>query len=284
MIGGGMIVAVALCIGIASNNKTEAVANIGGDKDGTRVTVEYVQQQDIEAKISSSGKLEAVNTKTIYLNAANKIAVLHKEIGDEVKQGELLITLDQEAEIKTQNELEALQKQLDAEKKALGILKGKSSEAEILSAKATLAELKDAKESAKNNIQDAKIKLENLNRKLKESKEDLEVNQALFEVGSVAQSELDDLEDTVRETEEQIEQQQNSITLSENSLTTLDAKMNTAQYNLDLLENKVSLLNLERTLLADAICNCLFRGHHYLYFSLPAAHAAHLYFLFCRWR
>lgn len=250
MIGGGMIVAVALCIGIASNNKTEAVANIGGDKDGTRVTVEYVQQQDIEAKISSSGKLEAVNTKTIYLNAANKIAVLHKEIGDEVKQGELLITLDQEAEIKTQNELEALQKQLDAEKKALGILKGKSSEAEILSAKATLAELKDAKESAKNNIQDAKIKLENLNRKLKESKEDLEVNQALFEVGSVAQSELDDLEDTVRETEEQIEQQQNSITLSENSLTTLDAKMNTAQYNLDLLENKVSDANKQQQIAA----------------------------------
>lgn len=240
IIGGGIVVVMILCIGIASKNKPDTETNIGGDKKGTRVTVEYVKEEDIETKISSSGKLEAVDTKTIYLDRTNKVVILHKEIGDEVQEGELLITLDKEAAIRTQNELEALEKQLEAEQKALSVLKGKSSKAEILSASATLAELKDSRENIQNNIQDAKIKLEDLNKSLMDAKEDLEVNQQLFEVGAIAQSDLEDLEDQISDIKQQIEQQKNSITLSENSLTTLDAKISTAQYNLDLLENKVS--------------------------------------------
>lgn len=233
------VVAVA-CIGIAVKNKPDTQSNIGGDKEGTRVSVQYVKEDNIETKISSSGKLEAVDEKTLYLDTTNKVITLHKEVGDEVKQGDLLITLDQEAEIKTQNELEALQKQLEAEQKALSILKGKSSEGDILNAKATLADLKDSKEKAESSIRDAQMKLDSLNRNLKNMKEDLEKNQALLEAGAISQSEVDKLKDSVEDLNDQIKQQQSSIELSKNSLSTLDAKIQTAQYNLDLLQNKVS--------------------------------------------
>ena len=237
---GGIVIAMAVFAGIAINNKPDTEANIGGYKEGTRVTVEYVKEENIETKISSSGKLEAVDTKTIYLDAANKIAVLHKEVGDLVEKGELIITLDKEAEIKTQNQIEALEKQLAAEQEALNQLVGKGSQSEILSAQATLAELNDSKRSSQQNIKDAKIQLETLNKDLAEANKDLATNESLLEVGAVSQKEIDDLKTSIDKMEKDIEMQQSKITLSEQSISTIDAKIQTAQYNLDLLQNKVS--------------------------------------------
>lgn len=240
IVGGGILAVMVAFIGVAVNNKPDVDANIGGDKEGTRVTVTYVKQDDVETKISSSGKLEAVNTKTIYLDATNKINNLHKEVGDYVEQGELIITLDEEAEIKLLNELEALQKQLEAEKAALNQLQGKGSQGEILSAEATLAELDNSKRTAEQNIVDAKTALENLNKDLLEAKEDLTTNQQLLEVGGISQKEIDNLVDSIKQMEQDIKSKENKITLNEQSIATIDAKIETAQYNLDLLENKVS--------------------------------------------
>ncbi|MBE6022004.1 MAG: efflux RND transporter periplasmic adaptor subunit [Cellulosilyticum sp.] len=235
-----VIVVMIAFVGIAIKNKPDTEENIGGDKEGTRVTVTYVEQQNIETKISSSGKLEAVNTKTVYLDATNKIAVLHKEVGDTVKKGELIITLDKEAEVRTQNELEALEKQLAAEKEALNQLVGKGSQTEILNAQATLAELKDSKKTAEQNIKDAQVKLDNLNKDLKDNEEDLATNEELLQVGAVSQKEIDDLKDAIDTIKQNISQQESNIALSKQSLSTIDAKIQTAQYSLDLLQNKVT--------------------------------------------
>ena len=111
---GVIAVVMVSFVAIAIKNKPDTDANIGGDKEGTRVTVAYVQQDNIDSRISSSGKLEAVDTKTLYLDATNKVAVLHKEVGDEVKAGEVVITLDKEAEVKIQNELEQISLTVEA--------------------------------------------------------------------------------------------------------------------------------------------------------------------------
>ena len=240
---GVVVLVAAVFVGVAVKNKPDTQSNIGGDKNGTRVPVEYVKQDNIEAKISSSGKLEAVNTKTLYLDAVNKVLVLHKEKGDAVKKGDLIITLDQEAKIKTQNELDALEKQLAAQKEALNILKGTGTQGEILEAKAGLADLADSKEKALSAIKDAKIKLQDLNRDLQKTKKDLEANKQLLEAGAVSQKTVDDLVDAVEDMNQQISQQQDNIKLSEDSLKTIDAKTQTAQYKLDLLQNKVSDAN-----------------------------------------
>lgn len=240
MVFGTIILVAAVFVGVAVKNKPDTQSNIGGDKNGTRVPVEYVKQENIEAKISSSGKLEAVHTKTLYLDAANKIDILHKEKGDRVKKGDLIITLDQEAKIKSRNELDALQKQLAAQKEALNILKGTGSQGEILEAKAGLAELADSKEKALGTIKDAKRKLQDLNRDLQNKQKDLETNKELFEAGAASQKEIDDLTDAIEDINQQIIQQQDQIQLNEDSLKSIDAKTKTAQYKLDLLQNKVS--------------------------------------------
>lgn len=240
IIFGGIAVIMIASVIVAVKNKPETVETIGGYKDGKRVQVEYVKEDNIETKISSSGKLEAINTKTVYLDATNKVIKLHKEVGDTVEQEELVITLDEEIEVQTQNQIEVLEKQLAAEKEALSQLLGKGSQSEILSAEASLAGLRDTRKSTEQSIVDIENNIETLRRDLAQKEKDLATTKELFDSGLAAQKEVDALQNAINDIKQNIEKTESSKALSEQSLTTIDAQIKTAQYNLDLLQNKVT--------------------------------------------
>lgn len=235
---------------IAVNNKPDVEETIGGYKEGKRVQVEYIKQDDIETKISSSGKLEAVNMKTIYLDASNKIVQLHKKVGDTVQKGELIITLDKEAQISNEKQLDVLQTKLAAAQEGLNELLGSSSKGEILSAQSSIEQLKNSKTQTEKNINDAKTSIENLEKQLSDTQADLEVNEALLAEGLISQKEVDALKDTITQTKQKIDETKATITLSEQSLKTIDLQIETAQYNLDVLLNKVEDSNKEQAITA----------------------------------
>lgn len=247
--GGIAIIMIAFVI-IAVNNKPDVEETIGGYKEGKRVQVEYIKQDDIETKISSSGKLEAVNTKTIYLDASNKIVQLHKKVGETVAKGELIITLDKEAQISNEKQLDVLQTKLAAAEEGLNELLGSSSKGEILSAQSSIEQLKNSKTQTEKNINDAKTSIENLEKQLSDTQEDLQVNEALLAEGLISQKEVDALKDTITQTKQKIDETKSTITLSEQSLKTIDLQIETAQYNLDVLLNKVEDSNKEQAITA----------------------------------
>lgn len=247
--GGIAIIMIAFVI-IAVNNKPDVEETIGGYKEGKRVQVEYIKQDDIETKISSSGKLEAVNTKTIYLDASNKIVQLHKKVGDTVEKGELIITLDKEAQISNEKQLDVLQTKLAAAEEGLNELLGSSSKGEILSAQSSIEQLKNSKTQTEKNINDAKTSIENLEKQLSDTQKDLQVNEALLAEGLISQKEVDALKDTITQTKQKIDETKSTITLSEQSLKTIDLQIETAQYNLDVLLNKVEDSNKEQAITA----------------------------------
>ena len=239
VIVGGIVILMAVFIGMAVKNKPDVEETIGGYKEGPRVQVAYVEQQDIDTKISSSGKLEAVNTQTLYLDANNKVVTLHKEVGDTVQAGELLITLDQEAQIEAENQRASIQKKLSVAKQELANLQGASSEGDILSAKANIANLKDSKQKTQKSIEEVKATIDNLNIKLTDAQDKLKLNKELLEQGLASQKDVTDIETSMNELQIQIQQQENMIATSEASLATLDLQIENAQYNLDVLTNKV---------------------------------------------
>ncbi len=240
IIFGSIVAIMAISIVVAVKSKPEAVETIGGDKSGKRVQVEYIKQDDIEAKISSSGKLEAVNTKTVYLDATNKVVKLHKEVGDSVEKGEMIITMDEEVEVQTQNHIEALEKQLAAEKEALNQILGKGSQSEILNAEASIAALNDNKKATEQSIVDMTNNIDSLKRDVEQQEKDLETAKELLAEGLASQKEVDDLQKAIDDLEQNIEKVESNKVLSKQSLETIDAQIKTAQYNLDLLQNKVT--------------------------------------------
>ena len=236
---GGIAIIMIAFVMVAAQNKPAVEETIGGYKEGKRVQVEYVKQDSIETKISSSGKLEAIDTKTIYLDASNKIVQLHKEIGDIVKKGELIITLDQEAQISNEKQLDVLETKLAAAKDGLNELLGNSSKGDVLAAQSTIEQYKNTKTQTQKSIDDAKISIENLEKELSDLEEELQVNEALLAEGLMSQKEVDALKDKMTEKKQKIDQSNATITLNEQSLKTIDLQIETAQYKLDVLLNKV---------------------------------------------
>ena len=247
--GGIAVIMIAFVI-IAVKNKPDVEETIGGYKEGKRVQVEYIKQDDIEAKISSSGKLEAINTKTIYLDSNNKIVQLHKKVGDPVEKGELIITLDKEVQISNEKQLDVLETKLAVAKEGLEDLLGSSSKGEVLSAQSSIEQLKNSKAQTEKNINDAKTSIENLEKQLSDAQEDLQVNEALLAEGLISQKEVDALKDTITQTKQKIDETNATITLGQQSLKTIDLQIETAQYNLDVLLNKVEDSSKEQAIAA----------------------------------
>ena len=250
IIGVSACIVIAVLIAAAVKNKPKTEDTIGGDKEGMRVEVEYVKRDSIDTKISSSGKLEAIDTETVYLDVSNKIVTVHKEVGDTVEKGEVILTLDKEAQITNQNQLDTLQTQLAAAQKVLSDLSSQGSKGDILTTKSNIENLKNTKKQTQNTISETKVKIDNLLDDKKEAEENLAVNQKLLVEGLISQKEVDAIKDSITALEQQISTAESSIKLNEGTLETLDLQIETAQYNLNVLLNKESDRNKEQAILA----------------------------------
>ena len=70
-----------------------------------KVTVTTPKYQNIETTISSGGKIQAVNQRSLSFNSSGKLLYMPYEEGDEVKKGQVLGYLDQsEAKEQTNSE------------------------------------------------------------------------------------------------------------------------------------------------------------------------------------
>lgn len=256
MKGKGKIIAVIVVIVVlvivfrfgCSNKKTNP--NLAGSVTSPTVQVEVVKKGDIAAKITSSGTLEAVETKSVFLDGPNKVIALNYEAGDFVNQGDVLLTLDQDAQTSIQNQIAVLEKQLSAEKESLASLKGKGSEGEILNAKAQLSSIQDSKKSLEQNIADSKKSIESLKKDLASRQSDLETAKEMLEQGFGTQKEVDDLQKAIDDIQDNIDKAEDAVKLSEDSSKTIDAQIKTAQYNVDLLENNVSTSSKQASIAA----------------------------------
>ncbi len=237
-----IIVAVIAVVGAlivaAINNKPKEDDTIGGDKTGRRVQIEKVKTDSIQTKISSSGKLEAIDSQTVYLDANNKIIAVAKKAGDIVKKGDVIIVLDQETQLSTQKNLEVLNAQLAAANEALNDLMGASSKGDILKAQQSIAALQDSKKKAQNEIENAKTEINNLKTDLNEAEKQLKLDEELLSEGLISQNTVDNEKDKIATMKQKINQSNNTIALNTESLKTVDLQITSAQYELDVLLNK----------------------------------------------
>ncbi len=237
-----IILAVVVVMGIlvvaAIKNKPQAEETIGGDKAGIRVQVEKVKTDNIQTKISSSGKLEAVDTQTVYLDTSNKVISVKKEVGDAVQKGDVILTLDKEAKLSNEKSLQVLEAQLAVANEALNNLLGESEKGDVLKAKQAIATLENSKKKLENSITQTKIKIETLERNLATAEKQLKVDKELLVEGLISQDAIDKEKDAIEDIKKNITENRDSIAVSQGEIETLNLQMTTAQYDLDVLLNK----------------------------------------------
>jgi HlyD family secretion protein len=124
--------------------------------DGVPVRTAVVEQSDIRSMISTNGKIEPVNNFEAHAPVSTTVRrVLVKE-GDSVKQGQLLVVLD-DADARAQ--AARAQTQLQAAKAELGATERGGNQEEVLDLEAQLVKTGTDRDSAQRNL-DALRKLE----------------------------------------------------------------------------------------------------------------------------
>ncbi len=124
--------------------------------DGVPVRTAVVEQSDIRSMISTNGKIEPVNNFEAHAPVSTSVRrVLVKE-GDSVKQGQLLVVLD---DVDARAQAARAQTQLRAAKAELGATERGGNQEEVLDLEAQLVKAGTDRDSAQRNL-DALRKLE----------------------------------------------------------------------------------------------------------------------------
>lgn len=253
LIVAGICLVGAVLIGATIHNRPQKEDNIGGDKSGIRVQVEKVKKEDISTKISSSGKLEAVNTETSYLDINNKVTAIYKKVGDEVKKGDIVLALDKEIQVNYEHELTVLEEKLVAANKKLTNLLKDSSEGEVLKAKANILALENQRDELKESELKAGVQAENITQEVDKLQAKLSTYKELFDEGAVAQEEVNEIEDTIKKKNQELETLKRTTDLSKGNLETLEVQIKEAKYALDLLLNNVENSSKEQAVLEQKV-------------------------------
>jgi HlyD family secretion protein len=234
-----VIIAVAALVGITFAKKAKVQDKVSGYADGVRIKTETVKKGDLQIKLSTNGKVEAKDTHIIYAEANNKIITIHKKVGDTVKKGEVILSLDTDAQQKIAKQLETLELQLAASQEALDRLIDGGSKREILNAQAAIVQTQKTEQDAKDQLETEKTNLENLERDLNNQKKDYEVATELFGEGLISQKEIDDEKIKLTALEQKTEHTQATIASLQKSIEAAGLQKKTAEYNLGVLLNQI---------------------------------------------
>lgn len=238
-IGIAVVVVMVALIGVAISKKPKTEQTIGGFKSGPRVKVETVKVDNIQTKISASGQLEAEHTKTIYAETSNKVVSIYKKKGDTVKKGEIILTLDEAIEVKTEKQIETLETQLKAAQDGLNQILSGGTKQEILNAQSAILKAEVDEQNAKDTLDSKQTALENLQRDLKTQELEYAVQEESFGQGLIAQKELDDSKNLLTKLQQDIDSTKVAIAATNKSLETIALQKETATYNLNILLNKI---------------------------------------------
>lgn len=164
-----------LTVGCSQTNK-EAMNEVEEEKT-TPVRVEQVSKGQISNTFTYGGKINPKQQITVTSKIAGKVKEVNFDIGDVVKAGDVLFTLDEKD---IQNTIRSLEAQL------------KSAEAAVNMSQVGLNSAKGSQQEQQKNQLEANLKMTEI--QLQDAKKAYEDIKTLYEIGSASKQQLDQME------------------------------------------------------------------------------------------
>ena len=176
-----------------------------------------VEVGDIENNVMASGKVKALNTVDVGAQVSGEVKKLYVEVGDEVKQGDLIAQIDQ---VTQKNTLSNQQATLEQSEAAL-----QSAQAEALSKQASL--------------KSAYADLASRQSELKQAKSDFARLQSLVAIDAISQQEYDTQATSVETAEAAVANASAAIDTAKAAIATTNANINSQQAAIRISETNV---------------------------------------------
>lgn len=228
LIVGGVILVIAIMIllNVLKSKNEDGSSGFSRGK-AQSVTVKTMEKGDLSSSIIITGEVEEVNLKDLVATSSVKISGVLVDVGDKVKNGDTLFTIDV-----TSVEDDLTQLRLNREIQALQIEKIRSMSTSSSSTGAKIA------------VELAKLNLVNAQKFYDNQLENVEKNQALFEEGIISSSELESMSKSMEDAKSQIEVASLNLERSESDLSQLYSSNSSSSKSLEY-DIQIQLKNLE---------------------------------------
>jgi RND family efflux transporter MFP subunit len=218
----------------------------------TSVEVETPKIETVKDEYKYTGTMAAEDEVDITSKVSGKVTKVNFDIGDYVKKGDVLFTIDTtdiENQLATsQASLKSNDASIASARTNLELANGSSVQSSLASAKnqvtnaeSTIESRQNAVESAKTNLENAQSSLATEKISLDKAQSDYDTNKALYDVGGISKEALDNYSDSLEKAKQSYTQKENAVKSAETSVSDAQIALEQAQTALEQAEENYQI-------------------------------------------
>lgn len=240
--------ALCLCVAMLAGcgGKKAPEGMMQEEETATSVEIENPTINTIKDEYMYSGTIQAAETVDVSAKVSGTVEKTNFEVGDKVKKGDVLFTIDdtdyqnslksaEAALASAKTGVESAQNGITSAKTSVDTANGATMKTQLQSAENNITNCKTALETAQKSLQDCDIAITNAQTSYNKAKSDYDMYKQLFDVGGTSADTLETYRISLETAENTLSTAQNSKTKAELSVKSAEDALSQAQQNYDTL-------------------------------------------------
>jgi RND family efflux transporter MFP subunit len=186
----------------------------------------------------------------VYSALSGKVATVNFGVGDEVKAGDVLFTMDTtsiENSIKvSEASVNSAQTSVTTAENNLKMANGSSMQTQIESAKNSITNAETSLKNAQTSVDNAKVSLDNAKINLDKAEKDYNTNLQLYEAGGLSEENMDNYEKSYEQAKNTYTQAELSVEQANTQYQSAQSSLAQAKTNYNILVNQTSQENVTK--------------------------------------
>lgn len=216
----------------------------------TAVKTQQMVITSIADECMYSGSIEPSDEVNVYSALSGKVAQVNFDVGDVVRAGDVLFTMDTED---IENTIKVSEAGVNSSKTSvataennLKMANGSSMETQLENAKNSITSAQISIKNAENSVDTAKTSLDNAKITLDKAENDYNINRQLYDAGGLSAEDMNNSKDTYDKAKNSYTQAQLSLEQANTQYTSAQDTLKQAQKSYDILLNKTSVENITK--------------------------------------
>lgn len=214
----------------------------------TAVKTQKIELSSISNEYMYSGSIQPSDEVDVSCKISGTVATVNFDVGDSVKAGDVLFTMDTESIEKTVKVSEAsvnsAQTSVATAQNNLAMANGATMQTQIENAKNAITSAQSALKNAQTTVDNAKVSLDNAKIQLNKAEKDYNDNTQLFEAGGLSQESMNNYKDTYDKAKNSYTQAELSLEQANTQYQSAQDSLTQANTNYDILVNQTSKENV----------------------------------------
>jgi HlyD family secretion protein len=234
------VAAAGAFIGVAYYNANQGEETSGVPRNATPVQWEYPRRETIVSKVNAKGTVEFIRKETVYPSTQAQITKVHVKVGDEVSEGDVLITYDDKVLSTYRDQLAEAELGLRTARLGLQSASIGASNAELLQAEAAIEQARKTIADIEAQLHQFDLSIAQIEDNISTARQNAERMKSLYDAGAATRVEFENAEKSLKQLTDQLESTRSQRASAELGLPIARENERLARVQYETLRNRAS--------------------------------------------